>query len=224
MILCGERGDKRTKPCTTLTVAELGSAHGTILEGLRMSHSHKFPKSTLRYLAGRVGERLSAGSAAVLAKGVKVDLAETFELWFLGRTAILRPNARLSELAHRTGYWHHQIRHDGQAKEYALSHTFGPGMRDWEIRVVMTSSELPTEIEKAIAWIDKKKVDGDPLASLLSIPAYHMTAFWLRGKKADKVVIVDQPDSFEHLQKKRLYGEREFLTYLAQERSPGGST
>lgn len=187
-----------------------------------MSHSPRFPKSTLRYLAGQVGERLSAESAAALAKSVKVELAETFEVWFLGRPAILRPNARLSELAYRTDYWHHQIRHNGQAKEYALSRTFGPGVRDWEIRAVMMSSELPAEIAEAIAWIDEQEVDGDPLACLLSIPAYHLTAFWLRGKKEDKIVIVDQPDSFEHLKKKKLHGEREFLTLLGQERHAQG--
>ncbi len=89
-----------------------------------------------------------------------------------------------------------------------LSRPFGPGVRDWEIRAVMMSSQLPTEIDKAIARIDKQEVNGDPLACLLSIPAYHVTAFWLRGKKADKIVIIDQPDLFEHLQTERLYGER----------------
>jgi hypothetical protein len=187
-----------------------------------MSHFHKFPKTTLRYLAGQVGEKLGAESAAALAKGVKVEIAETFEVWFLGRTAIKQPYARLSALAHRTGYWHHQIKHNGKAKEYVLSRTFGPGVRDWEIRAVMSSSVLPEEIDKAIRWIDKQEVKGDPLACLLSIPAYHMTAFWLRGEKADKIVIVDQPDAFEHLKKKRLYGEQEFLTLLAQEQHAQG--
>jgi hypothetical protein len=127
-----ERGDKRIMPCSTDSVADLGSAHGTILEGAHMSHFHKFPKTTLRYLAGQVGEKLGSKSAAALAKGVKVELAETFDVWFLGRTAIKQPYARLSELAHRTGYWHHQIKHSEKAKEYALSRTFGPGARDWE--------------------------------------------------------------------------------------------
>jgi hypothetical protein len=179
-----------------------------------MSHAHKFPQSTLQHLARCVGEEISAKSADALANKVKIVLAEIFQIWFLERTAILRPNARISELAHRTDYWHHQIKHNGEAKEYALSRTFGPGVRDWEIRAIM-SSALAGEIDKAIHWIDKQEVKGDPLACLLSIPAYHMTAFWLRGKKEDKIVIVDQPKSFQHMKKRKLYGEQEFLQLLA---------
>jgi hypothetical protein len=186
-----------------------------------MSRAPKFPKSTLRYLAGQVAEKLAAESVAALAKGVKIELAETLPIWFLGYTATSTPHARLAELAHRTGYWHHQIRHNGHAKEYALSRTFGPGVRDWEIRAIM-SSPLAGEIEKAIEWIDTQEIEGDPLACLLSIPAYQMTAFWLRGKKDDKIVVVDQPKSFKQLKKKHLYGERDFLTLLAQERHAQG--
>jgi hypothetical protein len=221
MIRFEGRGGKHTEPCSTLTIAEFGSEPYTIFGGLPMSHAHKFPKSTLQYLASCIGDKLSAKSAEALAHKVKIELAETFQIWFLERTAILRPNARLSELAQRTDYWHHQVRHNRKAKEYALSRTFGPGVRDWEIRAVM-SSVLAGEIDKAIHWIDKQEVKGDPLACLLSIPAYHMTAFWLRGNKEDKIVIVDQPASFKHLKKKRLYGEHEFLTLLAQERHAQG--
>jgi len=216
-----ERGDKRIMPCSTDTVADLGSAHGTILEGVTVSHFHKFPITTLRYLASQVGDKLGPKSTTALTNGVHVELAETFDVWFLGRTAIKQQYARLSELAHRTGYWHHQVKYDGKAKEYALSRTFGPGVRDWEIRAVM-SSALAGEIDKAIHWIDKQDVTGDPLVCLLSIPAYHMTAFWFRAKKKDEIVVVDQPKSLKHLKKDHLYKEQEFLTLLAHEKHAQG--
>jgi hypothetical protein len=186
-----------------------------------MSRAYKFPKSTLRFLAGQVSEKLGAESAAAFANGVEMELAETFPIWFLGYTATSTPHVRLAELAQRTGYWHHQIWHNKQAKEYALSRTFGPGARDWEILAIM-SSPLANEIEKAIKWIDAQNVEGDPPACLLSIPAYHMTAFWLRGKSDDKIVVVDQPKSFKLLKKEHLYEEHVFLTRLTQERHAQG--
>jgi hypothetical protein len=183
-----------------------------------MSHSHKFSKNTLRYLAGRVSEKLSPQSAAVLSQSGSVEIAETFEIWFLGRTATARPYAPLSQIAHRTGTWHHQIRHNGHAQEYAVSRPYGPGARDWEVKAVMLS-DLAPQIDDAIAWIDGREIDGDPLVRLLVLPAYHATAFWLEGGKEDRILLVTRPDWFQHLQKEQLYGKREFLTSLALERT-----
>jgi hypothetical protein len=182
-----------------------------------MPHSPKFPKSTLQHLARHVGEKLSAQATNVIFQGGKVEIAETFEIWFLGRTAVLRPEAPLSQLAHRTGHWYHQIRHDGQAQEYAVSQTYGPGARDWQVHAVMKSS-LPPLIDKAIAWIDHEEINGDPLVRLINSPAYRLWAFWLVAADGpDNVVIVSEPEWFNYLHKEQLYNERDFLTFLARE-------
>src|SRR5882672_3657339 len=102
----------------TLTDAGPGRKRGVILSGVPMSRSHKFTKTSLQHLADLVGEKLSAEAVGAIAQGGTVELAETFEIWFLGRTAVLRPDAPISQLARRTGYWHHQLRHNGRAQEY----------------------------------------------------------------------------------------------------------
>ena len=143
-------------------------------------------------------------------------MAETFELWFLGRTATLRVNATLSQLAHRTGYWYHQINHNGHPQEYAISKAHGPGTRDWEVHAVM-SSDLPEEVGKAIRWLDAREIAGDPLVRMLIAPAYHLTAFWLEAADRNNVLVIACPAWFSRLQKEQLYDEREFLSLLAQE-------
>jgi hypothetical protein len=200
-------------------VWEHGRTRGTTLG--EMAHSHKLSAVTLSHIGGRITLRLSRKAKELAAEGGSVELAETFEVWFLGRTAVTKPDAPLSSLAHRTGYWHHQIRHKGEGAEYARSSPHGPGETDWEVHAVV-SSELARKIDDAIAWIDGNVRDDDPLVRLLIAPAYLLTALWLESDKRDQIVIVNRPESFQHLMTARLYSARDFLESLSQERPAQG--
>jgi hypothetical protein len=180
-----------------------------------MPHSHKLSKRHLLHIARCVSEKLTSQSIAVLSENGSIEIGGTFEVWYLSHTATLRMDARLVHVARRTGYWHHQIKHNGEAREYALSQPYGPSARDWEVHAVM-SSDLPAEIEKAVSWLEKQKLKGDPLVRLLASPAYQVTAFWLDDGDDDKIVIVARPEWFPHLKTGRFYDKREFLAALAR--------
>lgn len=180
-----------------------------------MSRSHKFSTRTLQHLARRLGEKLTERSAFGLVADDSIEIAETFEMWLLGRTAILRPNAPMSALARRTGYWHHQLKHGGQARAYAISQVHGPGARDWEVHAIV-SSPLSEGIEQTIHWLDAQRIGGDPLVRLLILPAFHVTAFWIESED-NQIVVIDRPDWLSQLDKEKLYHQREFLKLLAPE-------
>ncbi len=78
----------------------------------------------------------------------------------------------------------------------------------------VVQSPAAPRIDDAIAWIDKN-VPGDPEASLLAVPAFYLTAFWLHDLNSDNVVIADMPPRLGDLQPLRLYSSEEFLGRLA---------
>jgi hypothetical protein len=186
-----------------------------------VAHSHSLTKRTLEHLAGGIAERFGPHTTAILAAGAAVELGESFEVWFLGRSAISRTTAPLQTIARRTGYWHHQIRHNGKAVQYARSAPHGPGEEDWDIHAVL-SSDLAGKIDDAITWIDAHVTEGDPLVRLLIVPAYFVTAFWLQDGASDRIVVVDMPAEFTMLERERIYTGQEFLDALAQERHAQG--
>jgi hypothetical protein len=187
---------------------------------------HKFRKTTLEHIAGQVGRRLTPGASHVLAQGGKVELAECYEIWSLRSFRSHNRNARLIDLAHRTGFWHHQVRHNGRAEDYVLSKAVGPAVRDWDIKAVM-SSHLAGRIDGGITALDES-VESDKLSVyLLIVPGYNLVAFWLRLRRRrktdlDTVFVINKPVWLQTLEEYRSYDEAVFLRALSQERPAHG--
>ncbi len=173
-----------------------------------MPRSPKLPDRTTQKLAEQVSGRLSPHAFNVLSNGGAVELAESFEVWFLGREAVVRPNSPLSTLAHRTGTWHHQIKHNGVATEYARSATHGPDDTDWQVHSVTWQTDLPEKIQAAIAFLDEQNAENDAVARLLVAPFFLVTAFWLEQGDTEHVLVIKMPPSFSHLVYKRVYRSR----------------
>lgn len=187
-----------------------------------VAHSHSLPEVTRVRLAGQISRRLSRVGAAVLKASGTLELGESFDVWFLGQSAITNSSARLATVARRTGYWHHQIRHNGKGTEYARSEVHGPGAEDWKIHAIY-SSDLAGKIDETIGWIDLNYKDNDdPLAHILIIPAYFVTAFWLEGTERDEIVMIEGPVSLKILKTEHLYSSQDFLALLTQERRVQG--
>jgi hypothetical protein len=88
----------------------------------------------------------------------------------------------------------------------------------------VSSSDLSSRIEAALAWIDRN-VQPEPLVRVLSVPSYHVTALSLyRDDKLVGVVVVTPPQGTTQLQKEHLYAPEEFYALLRAQQPALGLT
>jgi hypothetical protein len=180
-----------------------------------MAHAPPIPQEALTELAKQLAERASPLTMRALSDAKPVGIAESFPVFALGLDAVSDPTRPMSEIAVQTGAWHHQLSHDGTSREYARSVVQGPSPSDWKLSEVIDSASTE-RISDAIGWIDQN-IAGDPVARLLLIPAYYVTAFWLSGPNGDQVVIADKPDQYRSLEYHHAYTSSDFLERLARE-------
>jgi hypothetical protein len=189
-----------------------------------MAHAPEIPAAALASIARQIGSRLPRPPAApgrfAAAEAPPAEIGESFPVYMLGVDAIRDRHKGLVKIARPTGVWHHQIRYGAQALDIASSLGPPPGAAaapgaapDWQVQEVVQSPAAP-RIDAAIAWIDKN-VPGDPVANLLVVPAFYLTAFWLHDPNSDNVVIADMPPRLGALQPLTLYSSEEFLGRLA---------
>jgi hypothetical protein len=183
-----------------------------------MARAPEIPAAALASIARQIGSRLplpGSPAAAALAKEIPVEIGESFPVYMLGVDALHGNNRNLSEIVLKTGVWQHQIRYGSQAQDIARSIGPAPGAvtGNWQVQEVVHSPAAP-RIDEAIGWIDAH-VPEDAEASLLLVPAFYLTAFWLHEPQRDKIVIADMPPRLGDLQLLRLYSSAEFLSKLA---------
>lgn len=135
----------------------------------------------------------------------------------LGLGAILTHPRTIQEVATKTGVWQHQIRYGSAVREIARSTEPGApsGSKDeWKVQEVVETPAGP-RIDETIAWIDKN-VSRESVANILMVPAFYLTAFWLRSPPNDEVVIVDMPAGLHNLKFFHRYDAEDFLRLLSE--------
>jgi hypothetical protein len=180
-----------------------------------MAHADPLPNDVLDSVAAKIGSQIGGSLGALSLTAATLEMTESFSVWFLGADAVGDPTIDISQSARNTGQWHHQINAGGKPEAFARSQPLGPDAASWTIQEFFTS-EIAKKIDDAIDWIDQN-VTGDPLARLLVVPAYQVHAFWLKEGDASRVVVVDMPAGFSHLQYQKVYTSKEFLEALAKE-------
>jgi hypothetical protein len=185
-------------------------------------------ESTLGHLGQRLWHRLSPRARGVIGAGGQIRLGEHFELWVAGPNAVSRPRQPLERTARRSGYWHHQIRHNGIGVEYARSKQHGAGDTDWEIHAVMTPSDasingnaapLAARIDAAIGYVDSLRNTERAEVRLLEFPGYFTTCLWLHyPDEPDRLILVTAPSEAGGLSTRRLYTVAKVLRRLALRR------
>lgn len=187
-----------------------------------MPKSHDFRPVALTNLAHRIGGWLHApafdasiASARVHAED-QTELAESFEVWILGPGPVSRGAVSIQSAAQQTKYWHHQIRRNGKATEYARSIPDSENA-DWEIRAVL-ASDLASKIERGIELIDAEPSLEKSEVKLLIVPAHGITALWMvMDDKTERLLVVDAPQAYQRVSANRIYDTIEFLKALGQE-------
>ena len=164
-----------------------------------MAHAQQFPQDFAAAFAAQLAHSLEQGILGLAIHDAgKIELTETFAVWMIGLDDLLSGPDNLSELAIETGRWHHQLNVDGDAGVFARSKAHGGNPSGRRITEVFRS-QLAEKIDASVTWIDEN-LRGDPLVRLLTIPAYHLTAFWLVEERRDSVMIVDVPAYYSMLE------------------------
>ena len=144
-----------------------------------------------------------------------VELAETFEVWFLPAKSIVIDSNDLLHLAKPTERWHSQIHISDQPKLVARSLSLGDDPSNWSV-TELSEGDLAESIDQAIYWVDEN-VKNDPLVHVLEIPAFYITALWLIGDLESEVFIAKLPNDSQVLERSTLYSSQDFLEALRQE-------
>lgn len=199
-----------------------------------MAHSDPLPDEVAKYLASQIAvvsrdlptatprPARRKGVAAVAGPPPNRELTESFAIWTLRDEAVTKPNTNLTELAHETGRWHHQVKVAGVPASFARSTPLGPAPDHWRVNAFF-DSPIARKIDQAITWIDEN-VKNDPLVRLLVAPSYHLHAFWLVKDGVNTVVVADMPPNFKALRYEKPYSSEEFLLALSQEQHITGLT
>jgi hypothetical protein len=143
-----------------------------------------------------------------------MELGESFPIWMLDLASTADPELAF-QAAIPTGYWHHQIRHGGEAKEFAKSRPLGPGPRDWKVEEIVIS-RIAERVDYAIAVLDRE-VPGDEQIRMFVIPAYFVHAFWIGSGRDSRLLLIHKPESVTGLEYGQIYGFSQFLQRLSRQ-------
>ena len=167
----------------------------------------------LAAIAAQLADRLTEAGHAAVNAGQPMEIGESFPIWMLGMASTADPEFAFQS-AIPTGYWHHQIRHAGDAKEFAKSRPLGPSPRDWRVEEIVTSP-MAERVDAAIGVLDRE-VAGDAEIRILDIPAYLVRAFWIGDGKDSRLLLVQKPDSIAGLEYGQIYSGYDFLARLSR--------
>jgi hypothetical protein len=168
---------------------------------------------TLSVIADQLANRLTEAGLQALNAGKPMEIGESFPIWMIGMTSTVNPEIAL-RAATPTGYWHHQIRHAGQATEFAKSRPLGPGPRDWMVEEIVTS-RIAERVDSAITVLDRE-VPGDEQIRLLVFPAYFLHAFWIGSGPDSRLLLIDRPEYITDLEYGQVYGFNDFVQRLSR--------
>lgn len=182
-----------------------------------MAHAPEIPQAALQSIARQIGERLTPPGMATLSAGQPLEITESFPVFMLGLDAVRQRPDNLRNVALQTGVWQHQLRHGVAAMEIARSIEPGAAGAQWQLQEVVTSPSAG-RIDEAITWIDQN-VPEDAIANLLVVPAFYLSAFWLKLPERDDVIIFDMPEGLGGLRLFERYSAKDFIQALAGARA-----
>ncbi len=178
-----------------------------------MANLLNLPEPARRHLAAQIGRYGQSCLPTVPLQANQWTLGEDLEVWSVD-FARLKTAKSLGEIAAPTGYWHHLIRHGGQARQLAMSKlNTKTGLRQFH---ALLESDLSEKIDQAMDWLDKHD-KTDAKARFLSILPLGIHAFWLVRGKTQRVVLIDSVWPIKGLVTEHLYTAGQFLKIVAKQ-------
>jgi hypothetical protein len=177
----------------------------------------------MEQVRAHVGAFLNTHPNPAFIKGATF-IEGSFEIFVLPTPAIsaaaISPRG-IVEFLRRTGRWHHQLSQKGAAVGIAHSgpaHTFHRG---WNVHAVF-ASPLAAKVATAIDRIDRERPDDDLEALYVTIPAYKIVSFLLRGYSSEEIFVVSNKSAAPGAEEGRFYPPRDFLNTLLQHKQIRG--
>jgi hypothetical protein len=187
-------------------------------------------------ISRQIGSRLDMVRGMAPGSGTTEELAETFPIWVaddqIGAAPGAAPKLLLRSSAHDTGTLHHNITIAGSSAPggasqsvvaSARSRSQGPG-GGYVVEAITRPApgdNLLRWIRNAAYWVETN-APGKPFVRLLIIPSRYTHCFWLAYPDVDRVVVIDMPDKFKHLEYRKIYDAGEFFRLLQQEPATSG--
>jgi hypothetical protein len=185
-----------------------------------MAQAPVLPPEVLRRLAAQLSERASPNMLRTLTDRQPVGIAESFPIFALQLDSLDNSARPFASMVAETGVWHHQLRHGMAAHEFARSTVTGSAVADWNV-AELGASGLAQKVESAIRWIDEN-VHDDSTVSMLTVPAYYLTGFWLHAANSDRILVIDAPEQYGSFTPFRLYDAAQFMSVLRGLAPAGG--
>ena len=187
-----------------------------------MAHFKKLPAAIQSVIQEKLGQLTSPLIESLGGSPMVITLHETVDIWLLPANMITQPTNSIRELAKPTGQYHHQLKASSIPIAYGRTHALGADSADWSVDSICNSADIAQQFELAIDEIDNMELSDDLQARLLSVPAYHLQAFWLIDSTAPEddsrqlIVVIEAPSEYGFELRTKHYTPKEFLNKLRQ--------
>jgi hypothetical protein len=162
-----------------------------------MAYSRRLESRKIRLVRQQLGALIDRFHRESFAAG-EAELHETFELCMIqGDSFPLQKDAPLSTAVKRLGTWQHLVKSKG--KPIGIAHSAAPGTleNDWSVQNFFISP-MSKKLARAVAKIDKERLDEDIEVTLVTVPSKSVDFFLLRGPKSVEVYLIAAPDRTNH--------------------------
>lgn len=187
-----------------------------------MAHFKKLPAEVQSVIQEKLGQLTSPLINTLGGSPTVVTLHETVDIWLLPANMITQPTDSISAIAKPTGQYHHQLKAGSVPIAYGRTRALGADPADWAVEGVFHSADFAQQFELAIDEIDNTGLNDNLQARLLSVPAYHLQAFWLIDTTAPEndsdqlIVVIEAPGEYGFELRTKHYTPKEFLNKLRQ--------
>ena len=162
-------------------------------------------RHALNDLAGQVAPHFAGWTDGPL------EIRESFPLWYLPRSALATPFARLAEVCADARQWHHQIHAGGRALFAVHSAVHGATLQFRSL----SRGAFAGRLAETIGWVDRYVADPGTVR-LLRIPWLPASALWLADRLKDRLVVIDLAPGLDVVERHKIYDGDLFLRRLAR--------
>lgn len=193
-----------------------------------MAHFKNLPAEIESVIQEKMGQLTSPLIESLGGSPMVITLHETVDIWLLPANMITQPTDSIRELAKPTGQYHHQLKASSVPIAYGRTRALGTDPADWSVEGVFHSTDFAQQFELTINEIDNAGLSDNLQARLLSVPAYHLHAFWLIDSTAPEddsrqlIVVIEAPSEYGFELRTKHYTPTEFLNKLRQVRHVQG--